>query len=702
MLLSHKVKTKILRNLSRVLLMRLTSMFAGFTGLGKKIAGRKSSKLTPVLVNELTARDAHQSLLATRMRIDDVLETVRLNAKSGFNTLECWGGATYDVGVRFLDENPWDNLRAIKKVALESAAEAGVKAPNLMMLMRGQTAIGYKNYPDDVIRAFVRQAAENGMNVFRLFDGLNDMRNLATAMDEVKKCQADGLDVEAQGTICYTTGPEGEAANDKMTTLERQKIFNLDYYVGKARELKEMGADSICVKDMAGLMNPDVAKQLVPAIQKETGLSVVLHMHAGMGKSDATLLAAIDAGVDQIDVGNAGLASGSGHTSIQMIKNMIKRSKKKSLQGRMPEIDDKPVSDLRKFLLYVRPKYRKWETAYNPDVQQKIFTAQIPGGMLSNFENQIKGQITKMDISYDEVLAKVLDEVPRVREDFGWPPLVTPASQIVGTQAVQNVLAELRGQKKYSIVSNESAALILGELGATPVEPKAHVIEAAEDATKRKRITHRPADDLEDGLPSARDQMTANALDASNLEDVLTAAIWKHGVDSLLARKAGKVLATNEPKPELPSHMQKHSQRDFGFELYDLHESMGVHVLEALCQTVKELKRIEAGFFQGLPEAELAYRAERYRAYIQDRKDEIISVFAKSDLSAVNLDWFFKSAPAEFNLNSILRERCLELGAGGANDNVPHINVADITQERKRLASLQQHSVQADAPAMVS
>lgn len=667
-----------------------------------------SAASNPVQLNDLTARDAHQSLWATRMRLKDLLQTVRLNAKAGFNALECWGGATYDVGIRFLNEDPWHTLREIKKAVIESAEEAGVEAPKLQMLLRGQTAIGYKNYPDDVIRAFVRQAAENGMNVFRIFDGLNDMRNIKTALDEVKKCQAEGMDVEAQGTICYTTGPEVEHANDNMTPLERQRIFNLDYYLDKARQLKEMGADSICLKDMAGLMDPDVASQLIPALKKETGLPVVMHMHAGMGKSDATLIAAIKAGADIVDVANAGLASGSGHTSEQMIKNMIKRSGDKELMARMPQTLDKPISALRKFLLKIRPKYRQWETPYNPDVQQKIYQAQIPGGMLSNFENQIKTQIASMNVSYEEVLERVLDEVPRVREDLGWPPLVTPCSQIVGSQAVWNVLSEINGGKRFDIIGSGTEALLLGRLGATPVEPNPELVTRVEKSTNTKRIKHRPADDLADGLPAARKAVNDNGIDGDNIENVLTAAMWDSlGMDYLTYRERGEASQSYkknlEPEPEYPDHMKRISNYGYGFELYDLHQIIGEHVLEAFCQTIKELKRIRAGFFQGVSHAELDYRAERYEAYIKDNLKLIHEALAKSQLSDLQLDWFLVSAPGELNLNTVIANRCRELGAGASNDNVPEIKVSEVLKIRKGLsnpAAGASHESEVQAPVM--
>lgn len=632
----------------------------------------------PVLINDLSSRDAPQSLLATRMRIQDSLQVVRENAKAGFHALEVWGGATFDVAIRYLGENPWENLRQIKAAVKKSAEEAGVPETPLMMLLRSQTAVGYKNYPDDVVRAFVRKSAENGMNIFRVFDGLNDMRNIMTTFDELTKCQKDGLPVEKQGVICYTTGPVDENADETATPLQKQKIFNLDYYLGKARELKEMGADTLCLKDMAGLMEPDVAAELIPAIKRETGLKVTLHMHAGMGLSDATLMRAIKSGVDVIDVANAGLASGSGHTSAQMLLDMMERSDDPSIRNRMPKIAQDSLKKVREFFLYIRPKYAKWEGKYNPGVQKKTHEAQIPGGMLSNFESQIKGQLAgRKDahgnpLRYETVLELVLEEVPKVRADLGWPPLVTPCSQIVGVQAVNNVFSVLSGQKRYTQASEETQRLALGELGATPVEPNTNIVVMMENITGRKRVSHRPADDLKPGFQKARELLIKAGIDQPDDESIITAALWDSmGVEFV---SNGKWLQ-NEPEPVLPAHMTLRSGKDRCVAFGDVHAVIGSHMIEAIAQTAKEINRIEDGFFLHLSPEELDYRLQKYRGFIARHLSSAPKQLKDAGFSRLQVEWAIKGGPVE-SFNKLIRERCVALGV--RSDSIPQVTDLDL------------------------
>lgn len=651
---------------------------------------------TPVKMNEVTARDSHQSLLATRMRNEDVLEIVRENTKAGFNALEVWGGATFDVAMRYLGENPWQNLRNIKAAVKESAAEAGVSETPLMMLLRSQSLVGYKNYPDDVVKAFVRSSAENGMNIFRVFDGLNDMRNLKAAVDEIKACQDDDIDVQAQGTICYTTGPTDESAPEDATPLQKQTIFNLDYYVGKAKELKEMGCDTICLKDMAGLMEPDVVAELIPAIQEETGLEVTLHMHAGMGLSDATLMRAVKVGVDVIDVGNAGLASGSGHSSAQMILDMMERSEDPAVKQRIPDIAKKTLKTVREFLLKIRPKYASWEGPYNPQMQDKTWNAQIPGGMLSNFESQIKVQIKGMDVSFDEVLGSVLDEVPRVREDLGWPPLVTPCSQIVGVQAVLNVLSELRGGERYAQMPKETQNLLLGELGRTPVQPDTDLVKRAEQEAKRNRITCRPADKIADGIEKTKEQLAGRGLLADNIEDIVSVALYEQFALDFLEK--GKTAQT-EAKPTLPAHMTIKSVKDGVVALGDAHKAFGSHVLEAIAQTAKEINRIEDGFFQFLPQEEMEYRLHKYHAYIEKQLSEIPDRLHEAGFSEYQTQWALVSSPPLQSFNQIMRDRCIALGV--RPDTIPQISELTLRQHFGQVRNLDPERAPTVAPEVV-
>lgn len=631
---------------------------------------------TIIKLNEVTARDAHQSLLATRMRIDDIVQTAELNAGAGFNALEVWGGATFDVALRFLGENPWDNLRKIKTAMQKGAERAGVKPPRAMMLLRGQSVIGYKNYPDDVVRAFVRRAAENGMNIFRIFDGLNDTRNLAAAIEEVKACAADGMDVEAQGTICYTTGAIDPKAPKTATPLQKQLVFNLDYYLQKARELKALKCDTICLKDMAGLMEPDVAEELISAIQSETGLPVTLHMHAGMGMSDATIMRAIKVGVDVVDVGNAGLASGSGHSSAQMILDMMGRCDDPDITSRTPEINKDILKRLREFLLFIRPKYAPWEGPYNPEVQPKIWAAQIPGGMLSNFKSQIKQQIKGMDASFDDVLEQVLDEVPKVREDLGWPPLVTPCSQIVGVQAVLNVLGKIRGGERYDQMPEGTQKMLLGELGKTPVTPNETLVQKAEEATGRKRITSRPADHIKHGLPAAENMMRDNGLNPSDIEDVLITVLWDAlGLSFLQNEDTPENIASYEAPPKFPVHMTIKSWIEGSIAFGDVHDAFGAHVIEAIAQTAKEIYRIEQGFFHYLPEGELEYRLEKYRGYIDRQIAQIPCRLQNKGFNQYQTEWALVNDRAQ-SFNKVMEERCLALGV--PPEHVPQISTVGL------------------------
>ncbi|HCE01409.1 MAG TPA: oxaloacetate decarboxylase, partial [Armatimonadetes bacterium] len=349
-----------------------------------------------VEVTELALRDAHQSLIATRMALEDMLPVCEDLDNAGYWSLECWGGATYDSCIRFLNEDPWERLRTFKKMM--------PKTP-LQMLLRGQNLLGYRHYADDVVRKFVDKAAENGMDVFRVFDAMNDPRNLEVAMKAVKD---NGK--HAQGTICYTISP----------------AHTVEGFVRMAGQLLDMGADSICLKDMAALLKPQPAYDIVKGIKDTYGeqVKVHVHVHATTGVTLVSLMKAIEAGCDIVDTAVSSMSLGPGHNPTEALVEMLEGT------GYTTRVDIDRVLKVKRYFKDVRKKY--WEFQSNFDVETEIFKSQIPGGMLSNMESQLRQQ------GHEDKMDAVLAEVPRVKKDAGYPPLVTPTSQIVGTQAVFN------------------------------------------------------------------------------------------------------------------------------------------------------------------------------------------------------------------------------------------------------------------------
>ena len=410
---------------------------------------------------ETVLRDANQSLIATRMPFEEFKPILEKLDKAGYYSLECWGGATFDSCLRYLNEDPWERLRKIRKAC-----------PNtkLQMLLRGQNLLGYKHYPDDVVRMFVRKSVENGIDIIRIFDALNDFRNIKVAVDETKKCGA-----HASGTICYTISP----------------IHNLESYVKLAKELENMGVDSICIKDMAGIMDPKDAYELVKAIKENVKLPVVVHTHSTTGLGPMTLMRAVEAGADVIDTAISSFSGGTSQPPTETLAYVLKKEGYEvSLNTKiLKEINDffKPIrnSDLQSGLL-------------NPVVMgtdTDALTYQIPGGMLSNLVAQLTAQ-NKLD-KLDEVLA----ETPRVREDLGFPPLVTPMSQMVGVQATANVLAG----ERYKNISKEVKNYIKGEYGKAPGKVNEELQKKV--LGDEQPITCRYADLLEDGIPAAREYL---------------------------------------------------------------------------------------------------------------------------------------------------------------------------------------------------
>lgn len=407
-----------------------------------------------VRITETVLRDAHQSLIATRMKTEDMLPIVEKLDDIGYHSLEAWGGATFDATLRFLNEDPWDRLRKIKDKA---------KKTPLQMLLRGQNLLGYKHYADDVVEYFIQKAIANGMDIMRIFDALNDQRNIETA---IKACKKEGG--HAQGCICYTISP----------------VHSLELFVKDAKQLENMGADSICIKDMAGLLVPYQAFELVKALKENVKVPIQLHTHYTSGVAAMTYLKAIEAGVDVVDCAISPMALGTSQPPTEPLVATLKDT---------PFDTGLDLEKLSEIADYFRPLKEKYIESglldvkvMGVDVNALIY--QVPGGMLSNLVSQLK-QSNAMD-KYEEVLK----EVPKVREDFGFPPLVTPTSQIVGTQAVLNVLTG----ERYKMVPKESKGIVKGEYGKTPAPIREEIRKMI--LGEEEPITCRPADLIEPEL----------------------------------------------------------------------------------------------------------------------------------------------------------------------------------------------------------
>ncbi|EJL6683786.1 sodium-extruding oxaloacetate decarboxylase subunit alpha [Vibrio cholerae] len=434
-------------------------------------------------VTDVVLRDAHQSLFATRLRIDDMLPIAQQLDQIGYWSLECWGGATFDSCIRFLGEDPWQRLRLLKQAM-----------PNtpLQMLLRGQNLLGYRHYADDVVDTFVERAVKNGMDVFRVFDAMNDVRNMQQALQAVKKMGA-----HAQGTLCYTTSP----------------VHNLQTWVDVAQQLAELGVDSIALKDMAGILTPYAAEELVSTLKKQVDVELHLHCHSTAGLADMTLLKAIEAGVDRVDTAISSMSGTYGHPATESLVATLQGT------GYDTGLDIAKLENIAAYFRDVRKKYHAFEGMMKGS-DARILVAQVPGGMLTNMESQLKQQnaLDKLDL--------VLEEIPRVREELGFLPLVTPTSQIVGTQAVINVVLG----ERYKTITKETSGVLKGEYGKTPApvntELQARVLAGAE------AITCRPADLIAAEMPTLQDRVLQQAkeqhitLAENAIDDVLTIALF--------------------------------------------------------------------------------------------------------------------------------------------------------------------------------
>jgi len=444
------------------------------------------SKTSALGITEVVLRDAHQSLFATRMRIDDMLPIAEKLDQIGYWSMESWGGATFDSCIRFLGEDPWDRIREIKKAMPNTPQQ---------MLFRGQNILGYRHYADDVVEKFVERAAINGIDVFRVFDAMNDMRNLETALRAVKQ-----VGKHAQGTISYTVSP----------------VHTTELWVDQARQIEDAGADSICIKDMAGLLTPYVGFDLVTRLKKAVNIPIQLHAHATTGLSTSTIMKCVEAGIDNVDTAISSMSMTYGHSATESVVSIFQGTEHDT------GLNIEKLEEIAAYFRVVRKKYAEFEGSMR-GVDSRILVAQVPGGMLTNMEGQLRQQ------GAEDRLDDVLAEIPRVREDLGYIPLVTPTSQIVGTQAVLNVLTG----ERYKSISKETSGVLRGEYGATPapmnIELQSRVLDKGEEV-----ITCRPADNLEPELEALTAELKGLSAEhgfeltagEGQIDDVLTYSLF--------------------------------------------------------------------------------------------------------------------------------------------------------------------------------
>ncbi|MGR5179003.1 sodium-extruding oxaloacetate decarboxylase subunit alpha [Vibrio parahaemolyticus] len=492
----------------------------------------------PLAITDVVLRDAHQSLFATRMRIEDMLPIAAELDKVGYWSLETWGGATFDACIRFLGEDPWERLRELKKAM-----------PNtpMQMLLRGQNLLGYRHYADDVVEKFVERAHANGMDVFRIFDAMNDVRNFQKAV----KAAVD-VGAHAQGTLSYTTSP----------------VHNTDTWVDLAKRLEDLGCHSLCIKDMSGLLKPYEAEELISRIKASCEVPLALHCHATTGLSTATAVKAVEAGIDILDTAISSMSQTYGHTPTETVVAMLQGTERDT------NLKLEQIEPIAAYFREVRKKYAKWEGQLK-GVDSRILIAQVPGGMLTNMEGQLKEQ------GAADRIDEVLEEIPRVREDLGFIPLVTPTSQIVGTQAVINVLTG----ERYKSITKETAGVLKGEYGKAPAEVNAELQAKVLDGAEA--ITCRPADLLEAELHTLTDDLLQKAkaegisLAEDTVDDVLTYALFpqvglkflknRHNPDAFEPAPGKEVVAPTAPvsAPAATKGIESYSVKVDG-QVYDV------------------------------------------------------------------------------------------------------------------------------------
>jgi oxaloacetate decarboxylase alpha subunit len=481
----------------------------------------------PLGITEVVLRDAHQSLLATRLRLEDMLPIAPTLDEIGFWSIESWGGATFDSCIRYLGEDPWERLRALKKAMPKTKQQ---------MLFRGQNILGYRHYADDVVEKFVERAHINGIDVFRIFDAMNDVRNLQTSIKAAVKVGA-----HAQGTLSYTESP----------------VHTLDGWLTMAKQLEDMGAHSLCIKDMSGLLKPYDAAELIGRLKETVALPISLHCHATTGLSIATHMKAIDADIDVIDTAISSMSMTYGHSPTETVVSMVEGTKRDT------GLDMIKLAEVAAYFRDVREKYSQFEGSLK-GVDARILLAQVPGGMLTNMENQLKEQ--GASDKFDEVLT----EIPKVRKDLGNIPLVTPTSQIVGTQAVLNVLTG----ERYKSITKETAGVLKGEYGATasPVDAalQARVLDGADP------ITCRPADLIKPEVDMLFSELTALAKEKSIsladdvIDDVLTYALFPQIGLKFLENRNNPAAFEPVPTKEQPTTNVSNATSKSGPESYSV------------------------------------------------------------------------------------------------------------------------------------
>ena len=465
----------------------------------------------PLELTEVVFRDGSQSLLATRLKLDDILPIAEKVDDIGFYSVESWGGATFDACIRFLAEDPWERIREIKKVMPKTRQQ---------MLFRGQNILGYRHYADDVVKKFVERAAESGIEIFRVFDALNDIRNMTSSIAAV-----GDIGMHAQGTLSYTTSP----------------VHTIETWIDLAKSLEDTGANSICIKDMAGLLTPYNGYELVCRLKKAVSVPLQLHAHATTGMSTATILKCCEAGIDRVDTSISSMSLTYGHSPTESVIAILKG------HDRDTGLSIENVEVIAQYFREVRKKYSHFEGSLK-GIDSRILTAQVPGGMLTNMENQLKEQ------GASDRLSEVLEEIPQVREDLGYIPLVTPTSQIVGTQSVLNVLTGDR----YKSIAKETADILKGAYGKTPAPVNKKLQKKVLDVDE-KVIACRPADllspelsSIEENLESLSHEMHFDLMSGeSRVDDVLTYALFPNVAIDFFKNRS-KTKARSEPMSSDP------------------------------------------------------------------------------------------------------------------------------------------------------
>ena len=440
-------------------------------------------------LTEVVLRDGNQSLLSTRLKIDDLLPIASKLDQIGYSSIESWGGAVFDSCVRFLNEDPWERLREFKKAMPNTKQQ---------MLLRGQNLVGYRHYSDEIVSKFIEKSGENGVDIFRIFDALNDLRNIKHSVNVVKE-----IGKHAQGTLAYTISP----------------VHTLDNWVDLSKEIEDLGCDSLCIKDMSGILSPEYAFELISNLKNTLNIPIHLHTHATTGMSNLTNMRAVEAGVDNIDTSISSMSMGYGHSATETMVYLLNE------KGLDLNIDLNELVPISNYFKNVREKYNEFEGSMR-GVDMQMLISQVPGGMLSNLETQLKG------LGKEELMNKVVEEIYEVRKDLGYVPLVTPASQIIGAQALSNIVND-----KYETLSLEIIDLVLGYYGKLPGDLDKNLLSKASE--NKKAITSRPADLINETFEDFRDDLRSfceklEIKDLSNIdEQVLTFILIPYGSEKV-------------------------------------------------------------------------------------------------------------------------------------------------------------------------